>query len=87
MRTEDYVSAGGTQKLATASSSKLITKLTRKALGNKAAKSQQQQQQQQQYLTPVKQMATRCPIHQHFTCNFFVQKFFAQLLSSCSWAL
>jgi len=58
MRTEDYVSAGGTQKLATASSSKLITKLTRKALGNKAAKSQQQQQQQQQYLTPVSSCST-----------------------------
>ena len=53
MRTEDYVSAGGTQKLVAASSSKLITKLTRKALGNKAAKSQQQQ-----YLTPVSSCST-----------------------------
>ena len=50
MRTEDYATTGGTQKNAP-SSSKLITKLTRKALGNRA-------KGQQQYLTAVSSCST-----------------------------
>ena len=62
MRTEEYVSSVGgvggsgtlAQKIAPAST-KLISKLTRKALGNKAVKGQQQQLHQQQQQQPQQQ--------------------------------
>ena len=60
MRTEDYVASGGlTQKIAPAST-KLISKLTRKALGNKTKGQQQQQQPQQQQHQFVAPAASSC---------------------------